>query len=139
MPNEAATIAGLGPQDLFDLSDACLDVATATRDYRHANLDSLPSKDVEVIAQFEADLNSISVTLRSVAVGQVLAQSEDATKALRDATAKAKGAVASIKKVKAAIGIAGAMLTLAAAVASQNPLAVIAAAAKLASEVQAEA
>lgn len=122
---------GVTPDDLFDCADACLAVAIATQTYRHKNQANLPSKDVVDLAQFEADLVSVSSTLRTVAVGVALAESKEAADALKDATQRAKDAAKTIKNVKSAIAIAGTLLTLAAAAASQNPIALISAAAEL--------
>jgi hypothetical protein len=76
-------------------------------------------------------------TLRTLAVAQIIANSTGAMQELSAGTAAAKSATEHLKEAETAIQIAGLVLSLAAAIISRDPSAVIAAGKGIVTAVQA--
>jgi hypothetical protein len=111
--------------DLSDLADACqalaedLDQEQAAENYEGA--------EAITLGKLSSNLSAQASTLRTLAVAQVIANSQDALKALGAGTTAAKRAAGNLKTAATAIQIAGLVLSLGAAVISGNPAALVSA------------
>lgn len=111
-----------------DIAQAFLDVSHALGKYRFENFDDLTKAERQQIEDAEWDLLGASGSFVTKAVGIALADMENDLKAISDATKKGKKAIGTINKVKAVINVATALVTLAGAITSGNPIAIVTAA-----------
>lgn len=102
-----------------------LELEQKIKDFRRRT--QLSKTDEESIKKAERDLLDACDGLTNLATGISLADAQASLTKIQGATEKAKQAVGHIKDVKKVLAIAGAVLQLATAVASQDPGAILAA------------
>lgn len=107
------------------------DLSVQLGDFRFENWGSLTPAKRREIEDAEWSLLNSSSDMITTAVGIDLTNLQNGLKAITDATAKAKKAVATINTVKDVLGVAAAAIVLAGAIASQNPNAIASAAGEL--------
>lgn len=120
--------------DMSDLADACQELAEQLDEEQAA--ENFEGAEAITLGKLSANLSTQASTLRTLVVAQAIAQSTDAVKAVQSATASANQATQHLKDAQTAIQIAGLVLSLAAAIISQNPGAVITAGTAIVSAVQ---
>ncbi len=94
------------------------------KDFRRRT--KLSEDDKESVKKAERDLLDACDGLNNLATSLTLADAQASLEKIKGATEEAKRAIEHIKNVKKVLAIAGAVLKLAAAVASQNPGAILA-------------
>jgi hypothetical protein len=104
---------------IADLADASQELAE-NLDQEQAEL-SYEGPLAITLGKLSSNLSAQASTLRTLAVAQVIADSQAAMNALTDGTAAAKKAADNLKIAGTAIKIAGLVLSLGAAVISENP------------------
>lgn len=111
--------------NIFDLADASQELAEDL-DKEQAALNYEGTLAI-TLGKLSSNLLTQASTLRTLAVAQVITDSQDAIKALTAGTTAAKAALKKLQVAATAIKIAGLVLSLGAAVISENPGAVISA------------
>ncbi len=109
--------------DITELADACQSLAE-NLDGERAKLNYEGPQAIK-LGELSSNLISQASTLRTLAVAQAITGSTGAMTALTNGTDAAKKAAGKLKDAATAIQIAGLILSLGAAVISENPGAVI--------------
>jgi hypothetical protein len=121
--------------DISDLADACQKLAEDL-DNEQAALHYAGSQAI-TLGKLSTNLSAQACTLRTLVVANAIMNSTDAIAQLKEATKQANAAVTKLKAAASAIQIAGLVLTLSAAIVSENPTSVVSAAKNLISAVTA--
>ncbi len=119
---------------IADLADASQKLAEYLDQEQAA--ENYEGPEAITLGKLSSNLSAQASTLRTLAVAQVIADSQAAMAALTVGTAAAKTAAGKLKIAATAIHIAGLVLSLGAAVISGNPGDVISAGSSLASAVK---
>lgn len=114
-----------------DLAKTFRDLSNRLGDYRFENWAKLSANKRRSIEDVEWTLLNHSSDFITTAVGIVLDDMQRDLKAIADSTAKAKKVIANINAVKDVIKVAGALVVLGGAIASQSPTAIASAAGDL--------
>lgn len=128
----------LNAEQARDMAKTFRCVSVALGEFRFANWDTLTKGQRDILEDREWTLLNYSSDFITQAVGLVLNDVEGSLKNIQDATAKAKEVVEKIKTIKKVIMISGAVIKLAAAIASENPGAVASAAGEIFTAVSAK-
>jgi hypothetical protein len=121
--------------DLIELANACQ--ALAEKLDKEQAAENYEGQQAITLGKLATNLSALASTLRTAIVSETIANNEDAMAKLGQATQDAIDATDNLKTASTAIKIAGHLLTLGAAVISENPGAIISAAVSIASDVQA--
>jgi len=114
----------LTADDAFDLSKQFRDAAVSLGNYRFDNWDDLTNAQRQDLEDDEWSLLNASSDMITKAVGLALDESELTLSELQASTTKAKKAIKTLKTVGQVIGVATALVGLAAAIISKDPKAV---------------
>jgi len=120
-----------------DLAQVFREISVALGEYRFANWDSLTKTQRDIIEDTEWTLLNYSSDFVTHAVGLTLDDATASLKNIQEATKKAKQAVETITTIKKIVVIAGAVVKLGAAIATENPSAIASATEDLFSKVAA--
>jgi len=120
-----------------DLAQVFREISVALGEYRFANWDSLTKTQRDIIEDTEWTLLNYSSDFVTQAVGLTLDDATASLKNIQEATKKAKQAVETITTIKKIVVIAGAVVKLGAAIATENPSAIASATEDLFSKVAA--
>jgi hypothetical protein len=110
------------------IAQAFLELSHVLGSYRFANWVHLTTAQRRQIEDSEWDLLNYSNCFVTTAVGIALTDMQRDLKTIADATKKAKKVVARIADVRDILKMAAALVVLGGAIASRNPLAIVAAA-----------
>ena len=119
--------------DPSDLADACQALAETLDDEQRAL--NFEGQEAITLGKLSANLSAQASTLRTLVVAAAIANSASVVTALKDATTAANQAAGNLKVAASAIQIAGLVLSVGAAVISENPGAIISAGTNLVSAV----
>lgn len=111
--------------NIADLAKVCQELAKILDQKRSA--ENYEGPEAIKLGKLSSNLSAQASTLRTLAVAQIIVDSQAAMAALAAGTAAAKTAVDNLKIATTAIQLAGLVLSLGAAVISENPKAVISA------------
>jgi hypothetical protein len=120
--------------DISDLADACQALAE-DMDKEQAALSYAGQKAI-TLGKLSANLSAQASTLRTLVVADAITNSAAAVQALKDGTMAANNAVKKLKQAESAIRIAGLVLSLGAAVISENPGSILSASTSLVNAVK---
>jgi hypothetical protein len=109
--------------DTADLADACQALAEDF-DKKQAAL-NYTGAQATTFGELSAELSAQACSLRTLVVADAINNSNDAVKAIKDGTEAANAAVKNLQGAADAIQIAGFVLSLGAAIISENPGSVI--------------
>ena len=109
--------------DTFDLADACQSLAEDLHAQQRA-LNFTGPQAIE-LGKLSVNLSALASTLRTIAVADAIGNSEAAVQGVKSATQAAKDAAGNLNEAAAAIKVAGLVLSLGAAVISEDPGTVI--------------
>ncbi len=115
--------------DLGDLADAC-QTLSETLDKEQA-AENYEGQEAMTLGKLAANLSAQATTLRTFAVADIIASSQEAINALKTGTQAINDAVDKLKIAAQAIQIAGLVLGLSAAIISQNLSGITSSAGKL--------
>lgn len=115
----------LTANDARELSELFMQASHALGTYRFDNWSKLKKPERDALEDAAWDLLNFSTSMTTAAVGIALTDMETDLQAIKDATTKAKNAVAKIKRVKKAIGIAASLVVLGGAIISKDPGAIV--------------
>jgi hypothetical protein len=104
-----------------ELARAFREVSVQLGNYRFNNWNSLTPKQRQELEDLEWALLNYSSDLITLAVGLTLDDSKASLDRIQKATTQAKEAIETIKNIKKAIIIAGAVIKLGAAIVTKNP------------------
>jgi hypothetical protein len=121
--------------DMTDLANACQSLAE-NLDKEQAALNYTGQAAI-TLGKLSTNLSAQASTLRTLVVAQTIANTANAVKVLTAATTAANTAAGKLTDAAAAIKIAGLLLSLGAAVISENPGAIVSAGGSLVTAVQA--
>ncbi|NPT47175.1 hypothetical protein GNZ12_38975 [Paraburkholderia sp. 1N] len=121
--------------DINDLADASQSLAEDLDQEQAA--ESYEGAQAITLGKLSSNLSAQASTLRTLAVAQVITSSAAAVSALTDGTQAANSAVSKLKDAASAIQIAGLVLSLGAAIITENPGTVISAGNSLVTAVKA--
>jgi hypothetical protein len=102
-------------QQALDLAIAFREAAKSVGDYLYDQWNDLPKADRERLRSMDVTLMNVSTDLVIHAVGISLDEGQVSIDALTETTAEANGAIQKIDEVKKMIGVAAALIGLAAA------------------------
>jgi hypothetical protein len=114
----------LTADDAFQLARNFREVAKQIGDTRTGKWDTLTPDQRQTLENEEWDLLSSSMSMRTKAVGIVLEEAKTSLAKIVRVTDHARKAIKTLENVRAAIGIASAVVTLAAAILSKDPQAI---------------
>jgi hypothetical protein len=114
----------LTADDAFQLARNFREVAKQIGDTRTGKWDALTPDQRQTLENEEWDLLSSSMSMRTKAVGIVLEEAKTSLAKIVRVTDHARKAIKTLENVRAAIGIASAVVTLAAAILSKDPQAI---------------
>lgn len=114
----------LTADDAFELARNFREVAKQVGDTRTGKWDTLTPDQRQTLENEEWDLLSSSMSMRTKAVGIVLEEAETSLAKIVRVTDHARKAIKTLENVRAAIGIASTVVTLAAAILSKDPQAI---------------
>jgi hypothetical protein len=114
----------LTADDAFELARNFREVAKQVGDTRTGKWDALTPDQRQTLENEEWDLLSSSMSMRTKAVGIVLEEAETSLAKIVRVTDHARKAIKTLENVRAAIGIASTVVTLAAAILSKDPQAI---------------
>lgn len=120
--------------DIFDLADASQDLAEDLDKEQAA--ENYEGPEAITLGKLSSNLSALASTLRTLAVAQVITDNQAAMAALNAGTAAAKSAAGNLKTATTAIQVAGLVLSLGAAIISENPGAIISAGSSLVTAVK---
>lgn len=115
----------LSSQEAFQLSKSFRDLSVSLGDYRFANWSQLTDKQRKAIEDAEWSLLNASADIRTVAVGLVLDETQLSYEKLQQMTSDAKKTVEQLEDIRKAVTIAVAAVSLAGAVVSRDPGAIV--------------
>ncbi|MFA5924576.1 MAG: hypothetical protein WC856_25360 [Methylococcaceae bacterium] len=104
-----------------DLARSFREVSVQLGDYRFKNWNFLTPKQRQELEDSEWTLLNYSSDLITLAVGITLDDAKASLDRIQEATTQAKEAIETIKNIKKAIIIAGAVIKLGAAIVTKNP------------------
>ena len=102
-------------QQALDLAIAFREAAKSVGDYLYGQWNDLPKADRERLRSMDVTLMNVSTDLVTHAVGISLDEGQVSIDALTETTAEANGAIQKMDEVKKMIGVAAALIGLAAA------------------------
>ncbi|TKB91735.1 MAG: hypothetical protein E8D41_09660 [Nitrospira sp.] len=111
----------LTADDAFQLARNFREVAKQVGDTRTGKWDTLTPDQRQTLENDEWDLLASSMSMRTKAVGIVLEETKTSLANIVRATDHARKAIKTLENVRATIGIASAVVTLAAAILSKDP------------------
>jgi ABC-type dipeptide/oligopeptide/nickel transport system ATPase component len=114
----------LTANDAFELARNFREVAKQVGDTRTGKWDTLTPDQRQTLENEEWDLLSSSMSMRTKAVGIVLEEAKTSLAKIVRVTDQARKAIKTLENVRAAIGIASTVVTLAAAILSKDPQAI---------------
>ena len=114
----------LTANDAFELARNFREVAKQVGDTRTGKWDTLTPDQRQTLEDEEWDLLAASMSMRTKAVGIVLEEAKTSLAKIVRVTDHARKAIKTLENVRAAIGIASAVVTLAAAILSKDPQAI---------------
>jgi hypothetical protein len=114
----------LTADDAFQLARNFREVAKQIGDTRTGKWDALTPDQRQTLENEEWDLLSSSMSMRTKAVGIVLEEAKTSLAKIVRVTDHARKAIKTLENVRAAIGIASTVVTLAAAILSKDPQAI---------------
>jgi hypothetical protein len=114
----------LTANDAFELARNFREVAKQVGDTRTGKWDTLTPDQRQTLENEEWDLLSSSMSMRTKAVGIVLEEAKTSLAKIVRVTDHARKAIKTLENVREAIGIAAAVVTLAAAILSKDPQAI---------------
>jgi hypothetical protein len=114
----------LTADDAFELARNFREVAKQIGDTRTGKWDTLTPDQRQTLENEEWDLLSSSMSMRTKAVGIVLEEAKSSLAKIVRVTDRARKAIKTLENVRAAIGIASTVVTLAAAILSKDPQAI---------------
>ena len=114
----------LTSEEAFDLARQLRGAAVDIGNYRFKHWDELGKARREKLEVLEWDLAVGAMQTTTAGVGLALEEVDTSLTALRDATGKARKAIKTLEDVRKVIKVATALVGLAAAVASKDPVAV---------------
>ena len=106
--------------DGFEVAREITEAAKAVSDRMLADYASLSKDEERALDDLFWDLQSQAARIRTLAVGTLLAEAETSIEAINRETKRARKAIKDIGKVRQAIAIGAALLTLASAIATKN-------------------
>ncbi|GIX11252.1 hypothetical protein [Elioraea sp.] len=107
--------------DGFDVAREMGEAAKAVMDRLMADYATLSKDEVRDLEDLAWDLQSQAARIRTLAVGALLAEAQTSVEAINRETRRARKAIRDIAKVRQAIAIGAALLTVASAIATKNP------------------
>lgn len=107
--------------DGFEVARELTEAAKAVSDRMLADFTSLTKDEERELDDLFWDLQSQAARIRTLAVGALLAEAETSVEAINRETRRARKAIKEIGKVRQAIAIGAALLTVASAIATRNP------------------
>jgi vacuolar-type H+-ATPase subunit E/Vma4 len=107
--------------DGFEVARELTEAAKAVSDRMLADFTSLTKDEERELDDLFWDLQSQAARIRTLAVGALLAEAETSVEAINRETRRARKAIKDIGKVRQAIAIGAALLTVASAIATRNP------------------
>ena len=107
--------------DGFEVARELTEAAKAVSDRMLADFASLTKDEERELDDLFWDLQSQAARIRTLAVGALLAEAETSVEAINRETRRARKAIKEIGKVRQAIAIGAALLTVASAIATRNP------------------
>jgi hypothetical protein len=128
-------MAKLTADQAFDIADAMRASANAIGDFISNNRDSLTPAQWNSLEDEENDLFTLATRIRNSAVGLVLDETQPSVDDITGATQKATQALQTIKTVKQIISISTSLVSLAAAITSGQPSAIVGAIGDLTSSI----
>jgi hypothetical protein len=114
----------LTADDAFQLARNFREVAKQVGDTRTGKWDTLTPDQRQTLEDEEWDLLAASMSMRTKAVGIVLEEAKTSLAKIVRVTDHARKAIKTLENVREAIGIASAVVTLAAAILSKDPQAI---------------
>ncbi len=111
----------LTADDAFQLARNFREVAKQVGDTRTGKWDTLTPDQRQTLENDEWDLLASSMSMRTKAVGIVLEEAKTSLANIVRVTDRARKAIKTLENVREAIGIASAVVTLAAAILSKDP------------------
>jgi hypothetical protein len=111
----------LTADDAFQLARNFREVAKQVGDTRTEKWDTLTPDQRQTLENEEWDLLASSMSMRTKAVGIVLEEAKTSLAKIVRVTDHARKAIKTLENVRAAIGIASSVVTLAAAILSKDP------------------
>jgi hypothetical protein len=114
----------LTADDAFQLARNFREVAKQVGDTRTGKWDTLTPDQRQTLENDEWDLLASSMSMRTKAVGIVLEEAKTSLAKIVRVTDHARKAIKTLENVREAIGIASAVVTLAAAILSKDPQAI---------------
>ena len=115
----------LSSQEAFQLSKSLRDLSVSLGNYRFGKWSQLKDKERKAIEDAEWSLLNASSDIRTVAVGLVLDETQISYDKLQQTTSEAKKIVDRLVEIRKVITIATAAVSLAGAVVSRDPGAII--------------
>lgn len=107
--------------DGFEVARELTEAAKAVSDRMLADFATLTKDEERELDDLFWDLQSQAARIRTLAVGALLAEAETSVEAINRETKRARKAIKDIGKVRQAIAIGAALLTVASAIATRNP------------------
>jgi hypothetical protein len=106
--------------DGFEIAREITEAAKAVSDRMLADFATLTKDEERELDDLFWDLQSQAARIRTLAVGALLAEAETSVEAVNRETKRARKAIKDIGKVRQAIAIGAALLTVASAIATKN-------------------
>lgn len=106
--------------DGFEIAREITEAAKAVSDRLLADYQSLSKDEERALDDLFWDLQSQAARIRTLAVGALVAEAETSIEAINRETKRARKAIKDIGKVRQAIAIGAALLTVASAIATKN-------------------
>jgi len=106
--------------DGFEIAREITEAAKAVSDRMLADFANLTKDEARELEDLFWDLQSQAARIRTLAVGALLAEAETSIQAVSRETKRARKAIKDIGKVRQAIAIGAALLTVASAIATRN-------------------
>ena len=118
-------MSSITPQQALELAASYNKAASVLGDFRLNNWDKLSETERKQTAKIGRDLLGYSQTLITDAVGKLLDDTQSSLNKIKQATADANHAIQTINTIKKVINIAASLVTLAAAISTENPGAIV--------------